>query len=164
MTRSAKWARTALSGTCRAFFGAYRGFAKQSLCARLWPFGRERGRVRSSPVSAKRGDRIAYPTAQDGTGSGSFCATFLKARLAACPGPADGRDPRPRFANGKLRPARDGLGAGEALPSLPSGAKPRLLVEPKGEPCAVGVVGRDVRARGRSADRGYRRDAGAALR
>src|SRR5215207_280181 len=31
MTRSAKWARTALSGTCRAFFGAYRGFAKQSL-------------------------------------------------------------------------------------------------------------------------------------
>src|SRR5215208_5150453 len=31
MTRSTKWARTALSGTCRAFFGAYRGFAKQSL-------------------------------------------------------------------------------------------------------------------------------------
>src|SRR5215203_3732643 len=34
MTRSAKWARTALSETCRAFFGAYRGFAKQSLGVR----------------------------------------------------------------------------------------------------------------------------------
>src|SRR5215212_10341239 len=31
MTRSAKWARTALSETCRVIFGAYRGFAKQSL-------------------------------------------------------------------------------------------------------------------------------------
>src|SRR5829696_3684176 len=164
MTRSAKWARTALSGTCRAFFGAYRGFAKQSLCARLWPFGRERGRVRSSPISAKRGDRIAYPTAQDGTGSGSFCATFLKARLAACSGAARGGDPRPGQKDRRFRPARDGFGPGEALPPLPPGAQSCQLVESGGGSRPFGLARGGIRARRISLGRGHRRNVGETLR
>jgi hypothetical protein len=40
--------------------------------AGLWPFVSERGRVRSSPQSAERGDRDAHPTNPDDTGSGSL--------------------------------------------------------------------------------------------
>src|SRR5215203_3005392 len=57
MTRSAKWARTALSGTCRAFFGAYRGFAKQSL-ETVWKL--RLGSITGSYESAERGERAPF--------------------------------------------------------------------------------------------------------
>ena len=74
-----------------------------------------KGRVRSSPYSAKRGDRDAYPTDHDDTGFGPLRATVLKARLAACPGACGGRDPRSGQEDRELRPASYGLGRMKAF-------------------------------------------------
>src|SRR5215203_4267022 len=82
-------------------------------------------RVRSSPVSAKRGDLDAYPTYHDDTAFGSVCATVLKARLAKRPGALDGCDPRPGPANGQLGLACDGPGPIRAVPPLPPSSQPR---------------------------------------
>ncbi|MCA1718103.1 MAG: transposase [Actinobacteria bacterium] len=61
-----------------------------------------KGRVRSSPQSAKRGDRSAYPTNHDDTDFGPTRATFLKARLAPCPSASGGRNPHSGPTNGQL--------------------------------------------------------------
>jgi hypothetical protein len=76
----------------------------------LWPFLSGKGRVRSSPYSAKRGDRDAYPTNDDDTSFGPVCATVLKERLAACPTAFGGCDPRSGPEDRGLRPAGGGPG------------------------------------------------------
>ena len=78
---------------------------KSMLEAGLWPSVSGKGRVRSSPYSAKRGDRDAYPTNDDDTGLGPVHATVLKERLAACPTACGGRDPRSGQENRGLHPA-----------------------------------------------------------
>src|SRR5215213_7807937 len=89
----------------------------------------------------------AHSTHPDDTAFGPVRATFLQERLAKCPSPPDGRDPRTGPANGQLCVARDGLGPTQTLSSLPSGLESRQLVEHKGEPCVVRVAGEGVRAR-----------------
>ena len=71
----------------------------------------------------------AHPTHPDDTGFAPVRATVLQARLAARSGAPGWRDPRSRCKDRKLRPARDGLGPGEAanqLKALPVTAPGRL--------------------------------------
>src|SRR5215210_8835625 len=70
-------------------------------------------------IRQRRGDRDAYPTCHDDTAFGAVRATILKARLAKCPSPLDGRDPRSGPTNGQLCLACDGLGPTQRVPSLP---------------------------------------------
>jgi hypothetical protein len=64
------------------------------LKAGLWPFESEKGRVRSSPVRSKRGDRSAHPTDVDDTSVGPVRATVFQKPLPACPAAACGRNPK----------------------------------------------------------------------
>src|SRR5215217_4568273 len=76
-------------------------------------------------IRQRRGDRGAYPTYHDDTAFGSVRATILETRLAECPSPLDGRDPRSGPANNQLCLARGGIRPTQTLPSLPSGTQSR---------------------------------------
>src|SRR5215210_3408138 len=76
----------------------------------LWPSVSGKGRVRSSPYSAKRGDRDAYPTDHDDTALSPVHATVLKECLAACPTACSGCDPRSGQEDCGLHPAGGGFG------------------------------------------------------
>src|SRR5215210_2645707 len=78
--------------------------------AGLWPSVSGKGRVRSSPYSAKRGDRDAYPTDHDDTALSPVHATVLKECLAACPTACSGCDPRSGQEDCGLHPAGGGFG------------------------------------------------------
>lgn len=116
----------------------------------------EKGRVRSTPQSAKRGDRNTCPTGHHDTDSGPIRATFLPARLATCSGAARWRDPRSGKEDRLLRTASDGFGSSQAAPSPPPGIELREVVEHGGEPRPVGASRGSVcprrRASGRVAD------------
>src|SRR5215218_11166156 len=98
------------------------GVSRQSLQAGLWPFVNEKGRVRSSPVRPKRGDRRAHPTDHDDTSAGSVRATFLKARLGSCSGASGRNHTRSGQEDRNLRSASSRSRGGEAVLPLPSSA------------------------------------------
>lgn len=78
--------------------------------------------------SVERGEPYAYPTDHDDTGFGTVCATFLRARLRACPGVDRRCDPYSGKTHRQLGLASDGSGSAEDLPSLPSGVEPCEVV------------------------------------
>lgn len=80
--------------------------------------------------------------------------------MSRCPGFARGRYPRPGQKDRSFRPESDGPRGTTIRPLLP-GLEPCCLVESGGEPCPAGIARGSLRARGRTACGGDRRNVGA---
>src|SRR5215212_418792 len=96
--------------------------------------------------SVERGEPYAYPTNHDDTGFGSLCATFLRARLRACPSAHRGCDLHSGKTHRQFGLASNGSGSAENLPSLPPSVELGEVVWHGGDSHPARFAGGDLSA------------------